>query len=182
MTDYYYWKLYNSAEQLKEMSDSGKGEMLLNEKASSLTFYEKGAWALTMLRQKIGDSAFKTGIKNYLETYQFKNVSTTNFLAEIKKVTEVDISDWEADWLQQSAFKAEQALDYLSQASFMKAYFEISALRNTEFSDKKNELSFALTNTNDFIGQEAVYQLSEEPIAETLPLYRKAFKSDNIIC
>ncbi|RFN60165.1 M1 family metallopeptidase [Marixanthomonas ophiurae] len=178
--DYYYWKLYNSAEQLKEMSDSGKGEMLLNPKASSLTFYEKGAWALTLLRQKIGDEAFKTAIKNYLETYQFNNVTTDDFLAEVKKVTDGDISEWEADWLQQSAFKAEQALGYLSQSSFMKSYFEISALRNTPFSEKKNDLSFALTAPNDFIGQEAVYQLSGEPIAQTLPLYRKALTSDNL--
>ncbi|WP_339700151.1 M1 family aminopeptidase [uncultured Marixanthomonas sp.] len=178
--DYYYWKLYNSAEQLKELSDSGKGEKLLNPKASSLTFYEKGAWALTLLRQKIGDEPFKTAIKNYLETYQFKNVSTDDFLAEVNKVTEIDISGWEADWLQQSAFKAEQALDYLSQSSFMKSYFEISALRNNPFSEKKNELSFTLTAPNDFIGQEAVYQLSGEPIVQTLPLYKKALKSDNL--
>ncbi len=178
--DYYYWKLYNSAEQLKELSDSGKGEKLLNPKAGSLTFYEKGAWALTLLRQKIGDEPFKTAIKNYLETYQFKNVSTDDFLAEVNKVTEIDISGWEADWLQQSAFKAEQALDYLSQSTFMKSYFEISALRNNPFAEKKNELSFALTAPNDFIGQEAVYQLSGEPIAQTLPLYKKALKSGNI--
>jgi len=178
--DYYYWKLYNSAEQLKELSDSGKGEKLLNPKASSLTFYEKGAWALTLLRQKIGDEPFKTAIKNYLETYQFKNVSTDDFLVEVNKVTEIDISGWEADWLQQSAFKAEQALDYLSQSSFMKSYFEISALRNNPFSEKKNELFFTLTAPNDFIGQEAVYQLSGEPIVQTLPLYKKALKSDNL--
>ena len=177
--DYYYWKLYNSAEQLKELSDSGKGEKLLNPKASSLTFYEKGAWALTLLRQKIGDEPFKTAIKNYLETYQFKNVSTDDFLAKVQQVTDVDISAWEKDWLQQSAFKAEQALGYLSQSSFIKSYFEISALRNTPFTEKK-KLSIALTFPNDFIGQEAVYQLSGEPIAQTLPLYKKALKSDNL--
>ncbi|PVW13069.1 M1 family metallopeptidase [Marixanthomonas spongiae] len=178
--DYYYWKLYNSAEQLKELSDSGKGEKLLNPKASSLTFYEKGAWALTMLRQEIGDIAFKTAIKNYLEEYQFKNVSTDDFLAEIKKGTQADISGWEADWLHQSAFKAEQALDYLSQSTFMRSYFEISALRNVPFVEKKNQLSFALTALNDFIGQEAVYQLVGEPISQTLPLYKKALNSDNL--
>ena len=33
--DYYYWKLFESAEELKELSDSGKGEALINSKASS---------------------------------------------------------------------------------------------------------------------------------------------------
>ena len=50
--DYFYWKLYQNAEQLKDLSDQGKGEKLLNPKASSLTFYQKGAWALHILREK----------------------------------------------------------------------------------------------------------------------------------
>ena len=41
--DYYYWQLYKSAEELKALSDKGKGERLLDPKASSLTFYQKGA-------------------------------------------------------------------------------------------------------------------------------------------
>ncbi|MDX1783088.1 MAG: M1 family metallopeptidase, partial [Aequorivita vladivostokensis] len=72
--DYYYWQLYQTAEQLKAMSDEGQGESLLNPKASSLTFYQKGAWALHILRERIGEDAFKLAIKNYLEKYKFKNV------------------------------------------------------------------------------------------------------------
>ncbi|HSP12658.1 MAG TPA: M1 family metallopeptidase, partial [Salegentibacter sp.] len=60
--DYYYWKLYESAEQLKELSDVGKGEALLRKGGSSLTYYQKGAWALHILREKVGDTAFKSGV------------------------------------------------------------------------------------------------------------------------
>ncbi|MGB8705616.1 MAG: M1 family metallopeptidase, partial [Gillisia sp.] len=52
--DYYYWKLFQSAEQLKEQSDKGKGEAVLSTGSSSLTYYQKGAWALHILREKIG--------------------------------------------------------------------------------------------------------------------------------
>ncbi|CAM3429940.1 M1 family metallopeptidase [Aequorivita lipolytica] len=178
--DYYYWQLYQTAEQLKAMSDEGKGESLLNPKASSLTFYQKGAWALHILRNRIGDEQFKTAIKNYLEKYSFKNVSTEDFLNEVKNVSEVDITDFEKDWLQQTAFKAEEAYHSLLKSNFIMKYFEVSALRAKPLEDKKSQLNTALTFPNDFIGQEAVYQLVNEPISETLPLYKKAFESNNL--
>src|SRR5690606_17691606 len=141
--DYFYWQLYQTAEQLKAASDEGKGESLLNPKASSLTFYQKGAWALHILREKIGELAFKTAIKNYLEKYKFKNVSTEDFLNEVKAVSEMDISEFEADWLQQSAFQSEDAYQSLLKSTFIKNYFEISALRAVPFSDKKIQLKTA---------------------------------------
>lgn len=178
--DYYYWQLYQTAEQLKAARDEGKGESLLNPKASSLTFYQKGAWALHILRERIGDEAFKTAIKNYLEKYKFKNVSTEDFLNEVKAVSAINISDFEKDWLQQSAFQSEEAYQSLLKSSFIKKYFEVSALRATPLRDKKLQLKTALTFPNDFIGQEAVYQLVDEPISETLPLYKNAFESNNL--
>ncbi|KXO01350.1 aminopeptidase [Aequorivita aquimaris] len=178
--DYYYWQLYQTAEQFKAMSDEGKGESLLNPRASSLTFYQKGAWALHILRERIGNEAFKAAIKNYLEKYKFKNVSTEDFLKEVKAVSQVDITDFERDWLQQTAFQSEEAYQSLLKSTFIKKYFEISALRATPLADKKDQLKTALTFPNDFIGQEAVYQLVDEPISETLPLYKKAFESNNL--
>lgn len=178
--DYYYWQLYQTAEQLKAMSDEGKGESLLNPKASSLTFYQKGAWALHILREKIGEEAFKLAIKNYLEKYKFKNVSTEDFLNEVKAVSAIDISSFEKDWLQQSAFQSEEVYQSLLKSVFIKKYFEVSALRATPLVDKKIQLKTALAFPNDFIGQEAVYQLADEPLSETLPLYKNAFESNNL--
>ncbi len=178
--DYYYWQLYQTAEQLKAMSDEGQGESLLNPKASSLTFYQKGAWALHILRERIGEDAFKLAIKNYLEKYKFKNVATQDFLNEVKNVSDVDISTFEKDWLQQTAFQSEDAYQSLLKSAFIRKYFEISALRAVPFSDKKIQLKTALTFPNDFIGQEAVYQLMDEPLAETLSLYKTAFNSNNL--
>ncbi len=178
--EYYYWKLYNSAEQLKALSDEGKGESLLNPKASSLTFYEKGAWALHILKEYIGEEAFNKAVKKYLLKHQFKNVTTSDFLSEVKSVSEKDISTWEADWLEQSAFKAEQAYKSLMKSKFIQSFFEMSALRNVPLKDKQIQLKTALTFPNDFIGQEAIYQLEGEAISETVSLYKKGFESNNL--
>lgn len=177
---YYYWKLYQSAEQLKSISDSGKGEALLNPLASSLTFYEKGAWALHILREKIGEEAFKKAITSYLKVYGYKNATTDQFLEIVQEQTTVSLVDFKRDWLEQSAFKAEQAYNSLKKSEFMQEYFKIAALRETTFEDKEQQLKNGLLLDNDFIGQEIISQLSLEPITKTLPLYKIALKSSSV--
>ena len=178
--DYYYWKLFQSAEQLNSLSNEGKGESLVNSKASSLTFYEKGAWALHILNEIVGEKNFKIAIKNYLERYQFKNVTTDDFIYEVELVYGKELTEFRRDWLHQSAFKSEQAFNSLMKSPFMKEYFEISALLETPLTLKVKELEKALTFPNDFLGQEAIHQLESEPLLLSIPLYKKAFNSNNL--
>ena len=179
--DYYYWKLYETAEKLKELSDSGEGESLLNPKASSLTFYQKGAWALHILREQIGPEAFRNGIKNYLQLYSFKNVTTDNFLAEMESASGQDLSQFKQDWILQSAFKAGQSLESLKKSEFITNYLNLAALRETAFDQKYEYLEKALEfPVNDYIGQEAVHQLAGVVSPEANTLYKKAFESNNI--
>ena len=178
--DYYYWKLFQSAEQLQSLSEEGKGEALNNPKASSLTFYEKGAWALHILREKIGDSIFKKAIKNYIEKYQYKNVRIDDFIIEVEHAYGKELIEYKKDWILQSAFKSEQAYQSLIKSNFINEYFKISALRETPITLKMAEFEKALIFPDDFIGQEIVYQLINEPLSLTLPLYKKAFNSNNV--
>ncbi len=178
--EYFYWKLFQSAEQLKAMSDDGKGESLLNPKASSLTFYEKGAWALHILKEEVGEEVFKKSVKNYLEKYQFKNVTTNDFISEVEDVFGKELVDFKTNWLQQSAFKSEEAYQSLIKSPFIINYFEISALRKIPLKDKISELEKALDFPDDFIAQEVIYQIEEEDISETIQLYKIGFKSNNL--
>ncbi len=178
--EYYYWKLYETAEQLKALSDSGKGESLLNPKASSLTFYQKGAWALHILRERIGEEAFRQGVKNYLELYSFKNVTTDNFLAEMEAASGQDLSQFKANWLEQSAFKAAQSLESLKESGFIINYLNLAALRETPLEQKFEYLEKALRfPINDYIGQEAVLQLAGLQSQQAISLYKMAFESNN---
>lgn len=181
--DYYYFKLYQTAEQLKEQSDNGNGEALLNPKASSLTFYQKGAWALHILREKIGENAFREAVKIYLEAHAYQNVTTSDFLFQAEKSSGIDLSDFKENWLQQSAFQADEALESLRKSPFMVAYLNLAAARKIPFQNKKKLLSETLNfPVNDYLGQEVVRQLSKEPISpEIVQLYEKAFESENIL-
>jgi aminopeptidase N len=129
--DYFYWKLYDTAQQLNEQSKNGKGEALTDPKASSLTFYEKGAWALVMLRNQIGDEGFKKGIKAYLEKYQFKNVTIEQFIREMELASGTDLSTYKMEWLDSPDFQFEKVQSYLSDHSasveaFLKLKWELT--------------------------------------------------------
>ena len=180
--DYFYFKLYQNAEKLKELSDSGKGEALKNAKASSLTFYQKGAWALHILREKVGDEAFKSGVKNYLNTYAFQNVETEDFIDEIEKASGMDLTQFEEDWLAQSAFKSSQALASLRESEFMEEYLSLIALRTISMEEKYESLNKVLDfPMNDYLGQEVVAQLAQENAGDVIQLYRKAFDTNNVL-
>ncbi|PHS64709.1 MAG: aminopeptidase [Flavobacterium sp.] len=178
--DYYYWKLFQSAEQLKALSDEGKGESLINPKASSLTFYEKGTWALHILKEKVGEKVFKSAVKIYLEKHQFNNVITEDFISEVETVYGKDLNEFKKDWIKQSAFKSEQAYQSLMKSPFIKEFFKISALRENPVSLKIKDFEKALVFPNDFIGQEVIYQIEGEPMTLVFPLYKKAFQSNNV--
>lgn len=90
--DYYYWRLYEYAQELIEQNKAGGSTSLLNPKSSSTTFYKKGAWVLHLLREQVGDVAFKKGVKNYLLKHQFKNVETQNFIDEVSQASGLDLS------------------------------------------------------------------------------------------
>jgi len=180
--DYFYHKLYQNAELLKMRSDKGQGEPVLKENASSLTYYQKGAWALFMLNKIVGDEVFDKAVQSFLNKYAFQNVTTNQFMDEVKALTEIDLTQFEEDWLEQSAFKANQALTALEQSLFISPYFELIAYREVPISEKLDKLEEALSfPVNDYIAQEAVYQMSVELNNEKLfLLYKKAFASENM--
>ncbi|MFS4469075.1 M1 family metallopeptidase [Maribacter sp. 2210JD10-5] len=134
--DHLYWKLYASAQQLQAQSQKGEGESLLNPKASSLTFYEKGALALFMLKEQLGEMAFKKGIKNYLVKHQFKNVTVTDFLTEMELSSKMDLSDFKKQWLEHVDFPFESIKSMLKKYSpSLKILFEME----NEFQQVKSD-------------------------------------------
>ncbi|RRO12291.1 M1 family metallopeptidase [Flavobacteriaceae bacterium 14752] len=180
--NYFYHKLYQYAESLKSASDNGKGEKLLKPNASSLTYYQKGAWALFMLNQIVGEDVFDRAVQIFLNKYAFQNVTTDDFMNEVKALTNVDLSDFEQQWFKQSAFQAEQALEALETSLFIPEYFELIAKRPLDISKKIGAIETAFDfPINIYIAQEAVSQLASEPANdEVIQLYQSAFNTGNL--
>ncbi len=178
--DYFYYKLFESAEQLRELSDQGKGQQLVAADGSSLTYYQKGAWAVHILREMVGEEAFAKAVKSYLLKHAYKNVTTSDFIEEVALVTNVDLDNFKKNWLYQKAFQAQDALESLKKSAFMRQYFELQSLRLQPLAAKFEALMQAIDSGNEYLGQEAVFQIAGEPVNTVLPIYKKAMSTNNL--
>ncbi len=61
--------------------------------------YEKGAWVLHMLRNKIGDQKFFELLTKYYKKYKNKNASTGDFIELAEKVSKQNLKNFFNEWL-----------------------------------------------------------------------------------
>jgi aminopeptidase N len=179
--DYYFFKIYKTAEELKTLSDTGKGQVLVDTGGSSLTYYEKGAWALIILRDIVGDEVFGKAVEKYLTKYAYQNVTTEDFMSEVESEYGQPLVDYRERWLNQKAFQSRETLRFLKKNEFIQEYMKLAAFRETRLTLKEELLDKSLDfPVNDYIGQEAVYQLNGEDLELSIPLYKKALKTNNL--
>jgi aminopeptidase N len=188
--DYFYNELYDYALQLRSVAKTDTIPVM-NEKASSLSFYKKGAWALHTLREDIGAKNFQKAVKKYLKKYQYKNVNTDEFLAEIKKVAkDFDVEKFKKKWLETSGFDMVLAESYLLKNKSVATYIQLTKekkdienykvilqsdtyfpikqyifykLDNTTFNDKKELIEIGMKQ-NIYVRQAIAETLSEIPV------------------
>ncbi|WP_166925089.1 M1 family metallopeptidase [Flavobacterium poyangense] len=176
--DYFYSKLYETAQQLKFASRTDTIPVL-NAKASSLTFYEKGAWALFVLHESIGDKAFKKAIKSYLKKYTYQNVNTQNFFDEIKKVSNFDLDKFQKTWLESTAFDTPTANALLSKNKAIQVRLEVDKLKKTPLPEKKDFLIKTLNSTVYHTVKEAIInQITNEKYEAKKELLQIALNSN----
>lgn len=71
------------------------------DEVTSLQTYYKGAWILHMLRNLVGETDFKAGIRNYYKKYFNSNASTKDFQNEMEKASGKNLSVFFHQWLVQ---------------------------------------------------------------------------------
>ncbi|WP_133524003.1 M1 family metallopeptidase [Flavobacterium sp. 245] len=170
--DYFYSKLYDTAQQIKFASRTDSIPVL-NPKASSLTFYEKGAWALFVLHESIGDKAFKKAIKSYLKKYAYQTVNTENFFNEIKKVSDFDLDKFQKTWLESTLFDTPTANALLSKNKAIQVRLEVDKLKKTPLAEKRD--FFIKTLNSD------VYHTVKEAIVDQLENDKYEAKKDLLL-
>lgn len=124
--EYYYWRLYEYAQQLLNQEHSGEATSLLDPKSSSVTFYQKGCWALHLLREQVGDAAFRLAVKNYLLKHQFKNVETSDFIREVEEASNRDLSEFVTLWLEDRVLPQDAMVQSLKKSDFIQEYLVVS--------------------------------------------------------
>ncbi|MGO4818859.1 M1 family metallopeptidase [Flavobacterium sp. W22_SRS_FP1] len=178
--DYFYSKMYQSAQQIKYASRTDSIPVL-NAKASSLSFYQKGAWALFVLHDAIGDAAFKKAIVSYLNKYAYKNVITENFFDEIKKVSAYDVDSFSKKWLESSEFDNKTANMLLNKNKMMQLLFEVEKLKRKPLTEKEIFLEKTMQSDTYFVVKEAIVnQLKNEDFTAKKYLLQLALETNNI--
>ncbi len=61
--------------------------------------YSKGAWVLHMLRNRIGNEAFWTGIRSYYATYRDRNATSADLQQEMENASGEDLNAFFQQWL-----------------------------------------------------------------------------------
>jgi aminopeptidase N len=178
--DFFYSKLYQTAQQIKFASRTDTIPVL-NAKASSLTFYEKGAWALFVLHESIGDKAFKKAIKSYLKKYAYQNVNTQNFFDEIRKVSSFDLDKFQKIWLESTAFDTQAANALLSKNKAIQVRLEVDKLKKTPLIEKQDFLRKTLeSDVYETVKEAILSQLESEKYESKKELLQIALNTNNI--
>ncbi|UTN02870.1 M1 family metallopeptidase [Flavobacterium bizetiae] len=178
--DFFYSKLYETAQQIK-FASRNDSIPVLNAKASSLTFYEKGAWALFVLHESIGDKAFKKAIKSYLKKYAYQTVNTQNFFDEIKKVSDFDLDQFQKTWLESTVFDTPAANALLSKNKAIQTRLEVDKLKKTPLPEKIEFLKNTLeSNVYETVKEAIVSQIEPEKYEAKKELLLIALQTNNV--
>ncbi|NBU81162.1 MAG: M1 family peptidase [Flavobacteriaceae bacterium] len=178
--DYFYHQLYRSSLQLRNAAKTDTIP-ILNEKASSLTFYQKGGWALHFIRETIGPKLFQKVIKNYLKKYQFQNAETDDFLAEVRKVSHFDTETFKKVWLEDYHFRSDEANSILKKNEFICTLFETQKMRLKPFAENKERYK-ELLRSNIFypVKTEILYQLKDLSFEEKKEILLLALETKDV--
>ena len=178
--DYFYKKLFDTALQLKSASKIDTNP-ILSDKASSLTYYQKGAWVLFILREELGSKVFQKAVKNYINNYSFKNVSTEDFLNEIKKITPFDSDTFNKKWLENPGFDYDYAIQLLSKNKSIQLLLDCKKMKVTPFIEKRDIFEKIMVSDVYFpIKEEIIYQCEKVSYEEKQLLLKLALATNDI--
>jgi len=178
--DYFYHQIYKTALQLRNVAKTDTIPVM-NEKASSLSFYQKGAWALHVIREAIGEKAFRKAVKSYLKKHQFKNVETDDFLTEIKKVANFDTETFKKVWLEDYHFPAEEVNQLLQKNTFIQQLLDVQKYKNKSYSEKEIYFTETIKSAAYFpVKTEIIYQIASVPFEEKQKLLDLAMQTNSL--
>ncbi|MGE4346418.1 MAG: M1 family metallopeptidase [Flavobacteriaceae bacterium] len=177
--DYYYWRLYENAQKIQQ-AEASDDIPILSEKASSLSYYQKGAWALHVMREGMGKEKFRLAIKNYLNKHAFGNVETEDLFKEIRTVSDFDCETFSKNWLETHIFQKEEAYALLKKNAFIKQYIELQENPLDPKKDKKKILKILKSKTYYPVKELLVYQTANLPFEQKKDFIEAALNTNNL--
>ena len=176
--DYFYNKLYTTSQQIKEASKTDTIPVL-SEKASSLSYYQKGAWALHVLHEALGRDKFNLAVRKYLKKHAYKNVTTDDFLSEINLISKFDTQSFRKKWLEQTSFPESDVNVLLQKNKFISQLIQLRDKPLDIVADKEKITKIINSNVYFPIKELLVYQATNQPFEIKEYLLTAALKTNN---
>lgn len=186
---HYYYRIAEALTKLQQAEQRNTLKPLVDGTASSLVFYEKGALALHVLREKVGEEIFRTGVQNFLTKYAYKNVRIKDFLKEMEAVCNCKLDGFKKEQLETATLNSESILaTFKPQQTFLKNLQlaqTIALYTHAKEYDKAEEsLSVFLSNlqTQPYYQfyDAAIVALSQNYDKETSLQYKRLLKHPNL--
>jgi aminopeptidase N len=96
----------------------------------SVNSYQKGAWVLHMLRNKIGNDVFMSGLKLFYERFYNSNALTSDFTDIMEEVSGADLDTFFKQWLYTGG---QPELSISQKAGRKKGTIEVSILQKQQY-------------------------------------------------
>jgi aminopeptidase N len=97
---YRYWRMQNN---WMRSDDLYRVPIVTRDFTDSIQYtgnvYDKGAWVLRMLRERLGDAAFFGALQHYLEANRLRDVVTADFIKAIEESTGVSVDQFFDQWV-----------------------------------------------------------------------------------
>lgn len=178
--DYFYYQLYRNANLIKAAAKNDTVP-ILHEKASSLSYYQKGAWALHYLQDQVGKKVFDKIVKAYLKKYAFKNVVTADFLAVVQRYSDFDTEAFQQRWLESAKYPEADINQCLAKSAMVQALVQLQKERSLPLESKLSRYTTLLQSEAFWpLKAEVLFQLKGQPLAQTEALYRQALERENL--
>lgn len=178
--DYFYHQLYRTSLQLRNAAKTDTIPVM-NEKASSLSFYQKGAWTLHIIRETIGPKLFQKAVLNYSKKHQYQNVETDDFLVEVRKISDFDVETFKKVWLEDYHFRMDEANAMLRKNDFMKLLYDTQKMRLKPFDENQGRFKELLLSTVFYpVKTEILYQIKDFPFEDKKELLFLALQTNDI--
>jgi aminopeptidase N len=99
---------------------------------TSSATYQKGAWVMHMLKNKVGKENFKKGIRSYYKRFRDSTAVTKDFINEMERASNIDLDAFFNQWLFQGGIP-ELKLDWVYNAKKKVVNMTIEQTQSSEY-------------------------------------------------
>lgn len=135
--------------------------------------YDKGASVIRMLYDYLGDTAFRDGLRAYIQAHQYANATTSDLWSALEKASNKPVREFMSAWTAQTGFPLVSATISESQVQMQQQRYLINpVVREATQLPTIWPIPISATNTDQYFTLSEATAIWEIPKADTIKLNR----------